>query len=107
MKLITDSFQDKATTSSSRSSSSQTSAKKSEHICDTGETHCVHFILNQGTIPLHVSFAACENRDGGWGELTTFMNVQKEILAKAEYQYACFGDWTMKCYGTYSDGIPA
>ncbi|KAK9433087.1 histidine phosphatase superfamily [Lipomyces doorenjongii] len=86
--------------------SSKTSAKHDAYICDTGERHYVHFILNQRTIPLHVSFEACEYRDDGWCELTTFMNVQKESLAKAEYQYACFGNWTMKGYGTYSDGRP-
>ncbi|KAJ8100133.1 acid phosphatase [Lipomyces tetrasporus] len=87
--------------------SSKTGAKHDAYICDTGEMHYVHFVLNQRSIPLHVSFEACEYRDDGWCELPTFMNVQKENrLGKADYQYACFGNWTMMGYGFYNSGHP-
>ncbi|KAK9320925.1 histidine phosphatase superfamily [Lipomyces orientalis] len=85
---------------------SKTSAHHDDYICGTGETHYVYFILKQRTIPLHVSFEECEYRDDGWCELPTFMNVQMESLAKADYQYACFGNWTMMGYGAYTDGRP-
>ncbi|CAI7645281.1 unnamed protein product [Penicillium manginii] len=85
--------------------SSKSSAK--DYISGTGETHYVHFIQNQRTVPLHKSFGACEKRDDGWCELSTFLKVQKANLAKAEYTYACFGNWTMKDYGVVRNGVPA
>ncbi|OQE21273.1 hypothetical protein PENSTE_c012G05655 [Penicillium steckii] len=78
-----------------------------DYLHGTGETRYVHFIQNQRTVPLHASFHACEKRDDGWCELSTFLEVQRESLSKAEYQHACFGDWTMKNYGAVRDGVPA
>ncbi|TKA64876.1 hypothetical protein B0A55_09727, partial [Friedmanniomyces simplex] len=41
-----------------------------------GPTTYIHFILNQRTLPLGVSFPACGMRDDGWCELATFLEVQ-------------------------------
>ncbi|KAJ6036510.1 hypothetical protein N7540_000789 [Penicillium herquei] len=90
---------------STKRSSKQT--KSGDYISGTGETLYVHFIQNQRTIPLHSSFEACEYREDGWCELSTFMNVQKTSVAEAEYNYACFGNWTMKSYGAVLNGVPA
>jgi hypothetical protein len=60
---------------------------KGDYIAGTGETQCVHFIQNQRTVPLHASFDACEYREDGWCELTTFLKVQKTGLAEAEYSF--------------------
>ncbi|KAK9323111.1 histidine phosphatase superfamily [Lipomyces orientalis] len=73
--------------------SSEISTKHDDYICDTEVTY-------------YVSFEACEYRDDVSCELTTFMNVQKESLYKADHQYACYGNWTLMPYGTYSDGRP-
>ena len=86
---------------------SSKATKGGDYIAGTGETQYVHFIQNQRTVPLHASFDACEYRDDGWCELSTFLKVQKESLGKAEFQYACFGNWTVKSWGTVRDGVPA
>ncbi|KAJ5085866.1 hypothetical protein N7532_010637 [Penicillium argentinense] len=86
---------------------SSKASKKSDYIAGTGETSYVHFIQNQRTVPLHASFEACDYRDDGWCELPIFLKVQKESLAKAEYEYACFGNWTMGSYGAVRNGVPA
>ncbi|KAJ6119449.1 hypothetical protein N7523_003729 [Penicillium sp. IBT 18751x] len=82
-------------------------ATKTDYISGTGETHYVHFIQNQRTVPLHASFDACEYREDGWCELSTFLKVQKTMLAKAEYQHACYGNWTYGGWGTVLNGVPA
>ncbi|KAJ5219140.1 acid phosphatase [Penicillium cinerascens] len=86
---------------------SSKATKGGDYIAGTGETRYVHFVQNQHTVPLHARFDACEYRGDGWCELSTFLKVQKESLAKAEYQYACFGNWTVKNWGTVRDGVPA
>ncbi|CAL5867608.1 uncharacterized protein PFLUO_LOCUS1827 [Penicillium psychrofluorescens] len=77
-----------------------------DYVPGTGKAQYVHFIQNQRTIPLHASFKECEYREDGWCELETFLKVQKQSLANAEYPYACFGNWTMKEYGAARDGVP-
>ena len=56
-----------------------------------GPTKYIHFILNQRTLPLGVSFPECGDRDDGWCELGTFLKVQSTKLKEAEYVYSCFG----------------
>lgn len=68
---------------------------------DGAPTTYIHFILNQRTLPLGVSFPACGMRDDGWCELKTFMEVQASSLPEANYDYACFGDYPAYPYGTY------
>lgn len=66
----------------------------------------IHFILNQRTLPLGVSFPECGLRDDGWCELTTFLEVQEGMLAEAEYEYSCFGNYPAVPYGTLTNGVP-
>jgi len=73
---------------------------------DGAPTAYVHFILNQRTLPLGRSFAACGQRDDGWCELGTFLEVQKESLALADYEYSCFGEYPAVPYGTIHNGMP-
>ncbi|KAI7652372.1 hypothetical protein KC319_g10703 [Hortaea werneckii] len=73
---------------------------------DGPPTTYIHFLLNQRTLPLGKSFPACGDRDDGWCELTTFLEVQKESLAKADYEYACFGEYEAVPYGSIVDGAP-
>lgn len=54
-------------------------------------TTYVHFIVNQRTLPLGASFAACGNRTDGWCELNTFLSIQNSSLATAMYNYSCNG----------------
>lgn len=73
---------------------------------DGGVTRYIHFILNQRTIPLGKSFAECGNRDDGWCELTTFMEVQSKMLETAEYEFSCFGEYPVVPYGGITNGVP-
>ncbi|KOS20622.1 3-phytase A [Escovopsis weberi] len=79
----------------------------SEGVYDTttGNTSYVHVILNQRTVPLHASFPECAYRDDGWCELSTFLDVAKKNLDKAEYEWSCFGNWTIGAYGSITDGV--
>ncbi|RAH67258.1 histidine phosphatase family protein [Aspergillus aculeatinus CBS 121060] len=88
-------------------SSSKAASKNGDYVTGSGPTQYVHFIQNQRTIPLHASFDECEYREDGWCELSTFLEIQRQSLAEAQYQYACFGNWTMKGWGAVTDGVPA
>ena len=71
-----------------------------------GTTRYIHFILNQRTIPLGKSFSQCGQRDDGWCELTTFMEVQSKMLETAEYEFSCFGKYPVVPYGGITNGVP-
>ncbi|KAL5378201.1 hypothetical protein DPSP01_009312 [Paraphaeosphaeria sporulosa] len=73
---------------------------------DGPPTSYVHFVLNQRTVPLGKSLKECGNRDDGWCEMTAFLEVQKVQVEKADFEWACFGDYEMPEYGTVSDGRP-
>ncbi|WXC54634.1 hypothetical protein SNK03_000625 [Fusarium graminearum] len=71
------------------------------------ETKYIHFVLNQRTVPLGKSFPECDvNRKDGWCELDTFIEVQDKMAEKAQFDYACFGDYTSPPYGKVTDGVP-
>ena len=71
-----------------------------------GQTKYVHFILNQRTIPLGESYSQCGQRDDGWCELTTFLEILSTKLSEAEYEYSCFGSWDVVPYGKLTNGVP-
>ncbi|KAL9127938.1 MAG: hypothetical protein Q9217_003274 [Psora testacea] len=73
---------------------------------DGGPTEYVHFIVNQRTLPLGTSFPECGQRTDGWCELTTFLDTQKDSLAKAKYDESCNGEYPAVPYGTITDGTP-
>ncbi|CAK7275370.1 hypothetical protein SEPCBS119000_006659 [Sporothrix epigloea] len=71
------------------------------------ETMYIHFLLNQRTLPLGRSFPECDaSRVDGWCELETFLRVQEAMPARAKYDEACFGPFTLQPYGTVLDGAP-
>lgn len=69
-------------------------------------TKYIHFILNQRTLPLHKSFSGCPYRDDGWCELTTWLDIQKDSLAQAQYNYSCNGVYPAVPYGNVTNGVP-
>ena len=71
-----------------------------------GPTSYVHFILNQRTLPLGVSFPQCGNRTDGWCELNTFLQVQSTKLNESNFDYACFGSYPVTGYGNVTNGAP-
>ena len=82
-------------------------SRKNGTTYETGsETTYIHFILNQRTLPLGVSFPACGLRDDGWCELNTFLQVQSGMLAESDYDFACNGDYAIGPYGTFTNGAP-
>ena len=70
------------------------------------ETKYIHFIINQRTLPLGKSFPECGSRSDGWCEVTTFLKLQKDSLAKAKYDFSCNGDYPPVEYGSVTDGVP-
>ncbi|KAK2809384.1 hypothetical protein FQN50_003843 [Emmonsiellopsis sp. PD_5] len=70
------------------------------------ETRYVHFVLNQRTLPLGRSFEQCGQRDDGWCELGTFLEIQKEGIKRAQYERSCFGEYAAPGYGDVRDGVP-
>jgi len=71
-----------------------------------GQTKYIHFIINQRTLPLGASFPQCGNRTDGWCELSTFLTVQQQSLANAEYDFSCNGKYPVVPYGGITDGKP-
>jgi hypothetical protein len=70
------------------------------------KTTYIHFVLNQRTIPLGVSFPECGERLDGWCELDTFLRIQEKSTELARYDYACNGDYEAVPYGSVTDGAP-
>ncbi|KAL3457134.1 phosphoglycerate mutase-like protein [Aspergillus heterothallicus] len=89
-----------------RPASTTGSQASNAYVPGTKETTYIHFIQNQRTIPLHRSFKECPERDDGWCELSTFLKIQKQSLAKSRFQYACFGEYNSTAYGDVTDGAP-
>lgn len=80
--------------------------KENNNNNDDKPTNYVHFILNQRTIPLGASFPECGERDDGWCEMETFLKVQEEQVKRADFEYACFGDWDEGSTDQVWDGAP-
>ncbi|KYK57682.1 3-phytase A precursor [Drechmeria coniospora] len=71
------------------------------------ETKYIHFVLNQRTLPLGKSFPECDDsRKDGWCEFDAFLKVQEAMVAKADFDHACFGDYPSVSYGDVTDGAP-
>ncbi|KAK6587387.1 hypothetical protein PZA11_000677 [Diplocarpon coronariae] len=72
------------------------------------ETTYIHFILNQRTLPLGLSFPECDaGRLDGWCELETFLKTQEKAEELAKYDEACNGDYEAVPYGQIVDGAPS
>ena len=65
----------------------------------------MHFTLNQRTIPLGVSYTQCRNRDDGWCELSTFTTILEGPLATADFEYACFANYSTPAFGSIPNGV--
>ena len=69
-------------------------------------TKYVHILLNQRTIPLGVSYSSCGQRDDGWCEVNTYLDVLGGLLSQAQYEYSCFGSYAPPPYGSITNGTP-
>ena len=71
-----------------------------------GEVKYIHFVLNQRTVALGLSFPECDaSRLDGWCELGTFLRIQEKMPDAAKYDFACFGEYPPPEYGTVTDGV--
>ena len=70
-----------------------------------GPTTYVHIRLNQRTVPLGRSYPACGNRDDGWCEMDTYMDILGGLLDQARFEFSCFGDYPSPKYGSVTDGV--
>ena len=86
---------------------SGTNTSTSDFYDDNGNaTTYVHLSLNQRTVPLHRSYVECEQRDDGWCELSTILQVFDGLLNTARFEYSCFGEYPSTPYGNVTDGVP-
>ncbi|MCJ1381290.1 hypothetical protein MMC17_004400 [Xylographa soralifera] len=87
-------------------SASRTNATNAYSCTNGTATQYIHFLLNQRTIPLGVSYPNCGNRTDGWCELSTFLGNAQSLLAAAQYNYSCNGNYPAVPYGTITNGVP-
>lgn len=72
----------------------------------TGNTTYIHMISNQRTIPFGNSFSICGNRVDGWCELNNFLAAEANRTTLADYNYACFGNYTVAANANITNGAP-
>ncbi|RAL04804.1 histidine phosphatase family protein [Aspergillus ibericus CBS 121593] len=89
-------------------SPNRTHTTTNPYLKDTPETKYIHFLVNQRTVPLHSSFPDeyCPYRSDGWCELDAFLDLQRQSLEKAKWDYSCVGEWELGGFGEVGDGIP-
>jgi hypothetical protein len=83
-----------------------TTAKMSDYYTGGSPTTYIHLLLNQRTVPLGKSYAACGSRDDGWCEMSAFMSQLSGLLATARYEYSCFANYPVEGYGKITNGVP-
>lgn len=82
------------------------SATTSDYYTNGTATTYVHLTISQRTVPLYKSYPQCEQRDDGWCELSTIMQIWSGLLDQARYDYSCNGKYTAAAPGNITDGVP-
>jgi len=72
----------------------------------TEPTTYIHMLLNQRTVPLGFSYQVCGNRTDGWCEFNAFVQTLEEQEALVDYDYACYGNYSVGSYGDITNGLP-
>lgn len=70
-----------------------------------GLTTYINVTLNERTIPLNASYTQCVPRDDGWCEMTAFMDILSGLLETADYEFACFGNYSAEPFGNITNGV--
>jgi len=83
-----------------------TNASASSYYDSGNATSYVHLLVNQRTVPLGKSYAACGQRDDGWCEMSTFLGQLSGLLTQARYDYSCFANYPVESYGKITNGVP-
>ena len=81
-------------------------ATASDYYASGNATAYAHLMINQRTVPLYKSYPSCGQRDDGWCELSTLMDIFNGLLNEARYEYSCFGKYPAVPYGNVTDGVP-
>lgn len=83
----------------------QANATIDDYYETTGEaTNYVHMMISQRTVPLHLSYPSCHERDDGWCEMNIFLEVLSTLLDTARYEYSCFGNYSTAPYLSVTNG---
>lgn len=69
-------------------------------------TNYIHMTISQRTVPFYHSYPSCGERDDGWCEMSTFLEVLSTLLDTAKYEYSCFGNYTTAPYLSVTNGKP-
>jgi hypothetical protein len=69
-------------------------------------TTYMHMMLNQRTIPLFPSYALCGSRADGWCEFNAYLESLAPLNAEANFNFACFGNYSALPYGSINNGAP-
>ena len=70
------------------------------------QTSYIHMTISQRTVPLGASYPQCGNRDDGWCEMGTYLNILGGLLQQARYQYSCFGNYPATSWQNVTQGVP-
>jgi hypothetical protein len=82
-------------------------ATMADYYNTTGEaTMYVHQTLGQRTLPLWKSYPECEQRDDGWCEVGTYLEILGGLLDEARYEESCWGSYPSAAWGEVTDGVP-
>jgi hypothetical protein len=71
---------------------------------DGNATTYMHMLLNQRTVPLGNSYPECGDRTDGWCEFGSFLEALQPANEIANFEFACFGNYSAVPYGNITDG---
>ncbi|EXJ54700.1 hypothetical protein A1O7_10041 [Cladophialophora yegresii CBS 114405] len=81
-------------------------ATASDFYANGTATTYIHLSISQRTVPLYKSYPQCEERDDGWCELSTVLEIWSGLLDQAEYDYSCNGKYPAAAPGNITNGVP-
>ncbi|KAL1658494.1 histidine phosphatase superfamily [Schizophyllum commune] len=62
--------------------------------CADSDDRQIRIIVNDGAVPL-VGIEGCPEQKDGMCSVDTFVATQKKIIAETDWNYDCYGDWTV------------
>ncbi|GAA5861604.1 hypothetical protein JCM8547_008088 [Rhodosporidiobolus lusitaniae] len=67
-------------------------------------TKQIRFILNDAVLPIHESYEGCNTDFNGLCAVDTVLAALHKRLDSIDFDYDCFGNWTVPTYGEVTDG---
>ena len=62
--------------------------------CSDLDDRQIRIVVNDGAVPL-VGIEGCPEQKDGMCSVDTFVAAQKKIIAETDWNYDCYGDWTV------------